>query len=108
MLICDTALSAVGLLLIYNILIMLSQENTFQVVIAADGQETFIFFIYGDIEWGRAANIGFNAGDGIRSFMLPGALTAQSMNIEDGSNVNVTGVYIYRVDSCSVLGPNDG
>ena len=97
-----------GLLLTYNNLIMLSQENTFQVVIATDGQETFVFFIYGDIEWGDGANIGFNAGDGTRSFMVPGALTTQSRNIEDGSNVDMTGVYIYRVDSCSVLGPNDG
>ena len=97
-----------GLLPTYSNLIVLFQANTFQVVIATDGQETFVFFIYGDIEWGDGANIGFNAGDGIRSFMIPGALTAQSRNIEDGSNVNVTGVYIYRVDSCSVLGPNDG
>ena len=71
-------------------------------VIAADGQETFVFFIYGDIQWGDGANIGFNAGDGSRSFMVPGALTNQTLNIEDGSNVDVTGLYIYRVDSCSV------
>ena len=96
------------LLLTYNILIVLLQANTFQVVIAADGQETFVFFIYGDIQWGDGANIGFNAGDSTRSFMLPGALTTQSRNIEDGSNVNVTGLYIYRINSCSVLGPNDG
>ena len=97
-----------GLLLTHNILILLFQENTFQVVLAADGQETFVFFIYGDIQWGDDANIGFNAGDGTRSFMVPGALTTQSRNIEDGSNVDMTGLYIYRVDLCSVLGPNDG
>ena len=84
------------------------QENTFQVVIAADGQGTFVFFIYGDIQWGAGANIGFNAGDGTRSFMVPGALTNQTLTIEDGSNVDVTGLYIYRVNSCSVLGPNNG
>ena len=67
---------------------------------------TFVFFIYHDIQWGDA-NIGFSAGDGIRSFMLPGALTRQVLNIDEGSNVGVTGVYIYRVD-CSVIGPNNG
>ena len=87
---------------------LLLQANTFQVMIATDGQRTFVFFIYGDIEWGDDANIGFNAEDGTRSFMLPGALTSQSINIEDGSNVDVTGLYIYRVDLPSVLGPNDG
>ena len=80
------------------------QENTFQVVIASDGQRTFVFFIYDEIEWGFA-NIGFNAGDGVRSFMVPGALTVQSRDIEEGTNVGRTGVYIYRVDRCSVLDP---
>ena len=87
---------------------LILQANTFQTVIAADQQMTFVFFIYGDIQWGRGANIGFNAGDGIRFFMVPAALTGQVLNIDEGSNVGVRGVYIYRVDLCSVLGPRDG
>ena len=86
---------------------MLLQENSFQVVIATDGQRTFVFFIYGEIEWGFA-NIGFNAGDNVRSFMVPGALTFDSVNIEEGSNVGRTGVYLYRVDQCSIIDPNNG
>ena len=86
---------------------MLLQENTFQVVIATDGQQTFVFFIYGDIEWGFA-NIGFNAGGDIRSFMVPDALSFDSVDIEQGSNVGRRGVYIYRVDQCSIIGPDDG
>ena len=69
---------------------------------------TFVFFIYHDIQWGSGANVGFNAGDGINSFMVQGALTNQTLNIDEGSNVGVTGLYIYRLDLCSVLGPNDG
>ena len=84
------------------------QANTFQVVIVADQQMTFVFFIYGDIQWGAGANIGFSAGDGMRSFMVPGALTNQVLNIDEGSNVGVTGVYIYRVDLCSVVGVRNG
>ena len=80
----------------------------FQVVIAADLQMTFVFFIYGDIQWGAGANIGFNAGDSVRYYMAPGALTNQTLNIDEESNVGVTGVYIYRVDLRSVLGPSDG
>ena len=86
---------------------LLLQENTFQVVIATDGQRTFVFFVYDVIEWGFA-NIGFNAGDGVRSFMLPGALTVQSRDIQERSNVGRTGVFIYRVDQCSIIGPDDG
>ena len=69
---------------------------------------TFVFFIYGDIQWGDSISIGFDGGDGTRSFMVPGALTNQTLNIDEGSNVDVTGLYIYRVDLCSVLGPIDG
>ena len=87
---------------------LLLQANTFQVVLAADQQMTFVFFIYGDIQWGDGANIGFNAGDGTRSFMVPGALTNQTLNIDKRSNVGVTGLYIYRVDLRSVFGPRDG
>ena len=83
------------------------QENSFQVVIVTDGQRTFVFFIFGNIEWGFA-NIGFNAGDGVRSFMVPGALSSDSLDIEEGTNVGRRGVYIYRVDQCSILGPDDG
>ena len=84
------------------------QVNTFQAVIVADQQMTFVFFIYGDIQWGDRASIGFNAGDGTRPSMNPLALRRQALNIDEGSNVNVTGLYIYRVDLCSVLGPSDG
>ena len=72
---------------------------------ATDGQLSFALFVYGDIEWG-AANIGFNAGDGVRSFMVPGALTPQARNIETTSNVNRTGLYIYRVDLTTILTAN--
>ena len=75
-------------------------------VIAADQQMTFVFFVYGDIQWGDGAEI--RIVDVYRSFMVPGSGTNQVLNIDEGSNVNVTGMYIYRVDLCSVLGPRDG
>lgn len=72
---------------------------------ATDGQLSFAFFVYGRIEWG-AANIGFNAGNSVRSFMVPGALTSSARNIETTSNVNRTGLYIYRVDFTTILTAN--
>ena len=74
----------------------------FQVVVATNGQISFVFFIYSNIEWG-SANIGFNAGNGMRFFMAPGALTSQTRNIVNGSNVGILGLYIYRVDASFVL-----
>jgi len=73
---------------------------------ATDGQASFVFLIYSNITWG-IANIGFNAGDGVRSFMVPGALTSQTRNIENGSNVNISGLYIYRVDQNTVFEPGE-
>ena len=71
----------------------------------ADGQSAFVFFLYSNIEWG-SANIGFNAGDNMRSFMVPGARTFQTRNIENGSNVNIPGLYIYPVDRRLVFDPS--
>jgi len=70
---------------------------------------TFLFFIYDDIQWGtdwfqrwRWCEVS----DGVRYYMAPGALKNQTLNIDEGSNVGVRGLYIYRVDlpACSVLG----
>ena len=77
------------------------QANTFQAVIATDGQRTYAFFIYGDIEWGDGATVGFNAGDGVRFIVV----TTQPLDVETGSNVGITGLYINRVD---LFDPTDG
>lgn len=46
-------------------------QNTFQVVIATDGVQTYVIFNYLSIQWGeRGATIGFNAGDGINFLNL--------------------------------------
>ena len=73
-------------------------------MIATDGQKTFALFIYGDIEWGDDATIGFNAGVGNRSIVV----TTQPLDVETGSNVGVTGLYINRIDLSSILSPDDG
>ena len=76
------------------------QANPFQAVIAVDQQKTFVIFIYGDIQWSFPPFIVFFPGVG------SDLLTNQDLNIDEGSNVNVTGMYIYQVD-CSVVGPNN-
>ena len=55
------------------------------------------------MEWGENAQIGFNAGDGVRSFSLPESLTADTVDIELRSNINEEGVFVFRVDSRSLL-----
>ena len=80
------------------------QVNTFQVVLSTDGEKSFIFFIYADIQWGMGG-IGFNAGDGVRSFTVPRSRTLSARVIEESSNVGVTGVYAFRVDLLDMVRP---
>ena len=54
--------------------------------------------MYGDIQWGQRAQIGFSAGDGINSLTLPESLTDQTVDIEERSNVGEPGVFIFRID----------
>ena len=88
---------------------------------ATDGTRTFVGFLYEDIQWtggiaigfdginvNPATTIGFNAGDGIRSFTLPEFLTAGSiLNLESTSNVGIPGVYWFRVDRDQVEAPGN-
>ncbi len=63
-----------------------------------DGQMSFVRFLYADIQWGPGAQIGFNAGDGMRSFTVPGALSDATLEMELMSNINISGAFLYRVD----------
>lgn len=71
---------------------------------ATDGEQSYVIFIYSDINWGEGG-MGFNAGDGVKSFTLPGSQTATARDVEHGSNVDTEGVYAYRVDLPDIAGP---
>ena len=74
-------------------------SNTIQVWLGSDGRESFVLFLYGDIQWGENAQIGFNAGDNVRYFSVSEALTRNTLNIGFHSNINRTGVFSFQVDS---------
>ncbi len=67
-------------------------QNTFQVVLATDGNSSYVLFLYQDIQWG-SATIGFNAGDGVRGYMAPEALTQN----------RIEGIRAFKVDGSEVL-----
>lgn len=90
-----------------------TQTNTFQCVMATNGATSFVIFLYADggIQWttgdatdgvdglgGIPAQVGFNAGDGIRYASVPGSQTSEIINIATTSNVAVPGVWIFQVD----------
>ena len=56
-------------------------------------------FLYNDIQWSSGTTIGFNAGDGVNYYTVPESLTADGvLNLDNTSNVDIPGMYIYRVD----------
>lgn len=85
--------------------------NTFQIVIASDGQDSFICYHYLDdgINWitssGKEspyypdppAQAGFDSGEGRRYYRLPNSGTKQVKDLATSSNINVPGAWIYRM-----------
>lgn len=72
-----------------------------------DGEISFVAFLYADglIQWLTGTNhvenpaeVGVNAGDGIRFFRHPDSNTFDLLNIASTSNVNKPGMWIVRTD----------
>ena len=81
-------------------------------MLAVSGDETYVIYLYADglIQWttgddgggvgglgGNPALVGYNAGDGIISFTVPGSQTDDIIRIASTSNVDVPGVWVFRV-----------
>lgn len=98
--------------------LFLLQTNTFQCVLVTDTERSFAIFLYAEdgIQWttgeasgginglgGNPAQVGFNAGDGIRFFSVPGAQTNDIVNIDTTTNVGRAGVWMFRVDGEEII-----
>eukprot|EP00057_Strongylocentrotus_purpuratus_P029925 XP_780234.3 PREDICTED: sushi domain-containing protein 2 [Strongylocentrotus purpuratus] len=95
-----------------------SIRNSFQAVIVTDGRYSFAIFNYGDINWttgeasggdgnglgGIPAQVGFNAGDGVTYYSVPGSQTAAVVDIETTSNIGVPGRWVFRTDNSNIEG----
>ena len=57
--------------------------------------------MYDDIQWPTPdddeALAGINAGDGINHITVPGSLTTNISDIEETSNIDVPGIWVFRV-----------
>lgn len=82
--------------------------NTFQMVLATDESRSFVFFLYNDLQWASQsgespyAQAGFNAGDGLTATMLKYSRTRNITLLVNESNVNVPGLFAFRVDTNDV------
>ena len=88
------------------------QRNTFQCVLATNGDSSFVIFLYADngIEWlwssdheGIPAQVGFNAGDGLRYFSHPDSFTTRLFEIPTTTNVKQPGTWMFKVDGQAVV-----
>ena len=77
-----------------------------------DGVRSFVIYLYadGEIQWAISedfsslpAQVGFNAGDGIRFFAVPESRTPEIINIATTSNVDIPGVWMFRVDQEDIM-----
>ncbi|KAM6188763.1 sushi, nidogen and EGF-like domain-containing protein 1 [Sarcoramphus papa] len=90
-----------------------NKVNTFQAVLATDGATSFVMLNYGDIQWttgianqgdahtgmgGIPAQAGFNSGDDVHYYNIPGSRSPAVLHIGRRSNVGIPGRWIFRVD----------
>ena len=86
-----------------------NETNTFQIVLATDEIRSYTFLLYHQIEWtfaistsGISGQAGFNAGDGFVFEMLPYSRTSRINELVNLSNVNVAGLFVFRVDTDTI------
>nr|XP_032600640.1 alpha-tectorin-like [Taeniopygia guttata] len=87
--------------------------NTFQAVLTSDGVTCFVLLNYGDLQWttgisnqgdphtglgGIPAQAGFNSGDDIHYYNVPGSRTPAVQSLNHRSNLGVPGRWAFRVD----------
>lgn len=70
-------------------------------ILATDGTESYVFFVYGLIQWSTSATVsGFNSGN-MDDFY--NADTVSSLGVS--ANSGISGVNGYRVDQSVILEP---
>ena len=91
----------------YFIVTCSEQVNSFQAVIATDGDMTFVLFLYQEIQWGRErTNVGFNSGNPSQFYNLPEAQFGDLvLDLDSLSNFGRPGIFAFRVDQEDVMPP---
>ncbi len=75
-------------------------------ILANGGAESYVLFLYQDIQWSTGTTIGFNAGNMANSFTLPEASDdTLTVEIDRTSSVGLNGVYAFRVDQSNITSP---
>ena len=82
------------------------QRATFQCILATNGVQSFVFFLYGDLDVNDLPpQVGLNAGNGVDFISLNGSLTSDIYNINTKSNLGCPGVFVFQVDGGGIQIP---
>ena len=86
----------------YNLSISNSYTNTFQLALITNGSISYAIYNYGKLSWHDSENAfaGYNAGDNVTVYQLPGSSSSNILSLTNLSNVNKAGQWVFRVDSC--------
>ena len=81
-----------------------SQNNTFQLVMATDGNLSFLIYNFGSMTWpnnqfSMNAFFGHNAGDNVNFYSNPNSFTNNIISVSSQSNVNIPGKWIFFASS---------
>jgi hypothetical protein len=83
-------------------------NNTFQIILCTDEDRSFVFFLYHELQWPAPYNYtyynynaraGFHSSDRNISETLPYSGTEDIVKLVNESNVNVPGLFAFRVDA---------
>ena len=90
----------------YNYSISNSYTNTFQLAITTNGSFSYAIFNYGKLSWHNSGNAlaGYNSGDDVTVYKLPGSLSSRILSLPNLSNVNKPGQWVFRVNGGSKNG----
>ncbi|XP_072047895.1 sushi, nidogen and EGF-like domain-containing protein 1 [Amphiura filiformis] len=96
--------------------------NSFQAILATDGTQSAGIFYFEDLNWsggttndansstglgGIGAQVGFNQGDGVRYFYLPGSrVSNEVINLDTLSNIEYQRLFAYRIDTDQIVEPD--
>ncbi len=74
-------------------------------MLVSDGVRSFALYLYADgliqhsgSSYGHPALVGYDYGDGNHYFNHPDSLSENITNVESTSNINVPGMWIFRLD----------
>jgi len=77
--------------------------------LTTDGEDTFGFFLYanGLIQVYEFSQVGIDGGDGVNHYTVPGSLTPAIINITHTSNINQSGLWVFKLDTHIIAGKQD-